>query len=103
MVDTPIVSWQGFNLLFELLGVKSMVHGPPRVHGGTRESPRVRVESRMSVMMDLRLGRHILHFLGGEDIIVKEVQGGEDIIVKEVQGGGDIIVKEVHWGLVHKF
>ena len=75
MVDTPIVPWQGFNLLFELLGVKSMVHGPPRVHGGTRESPRVRVESRMSVMMDLRLGRHILHFLGGEDIIVKEVQG----------------------------
>ena len=76
MVDTPIVPWQGFNLLFELLGVESMVHGPPRVHGGTRESPRVRVESRVSIMMDLRLGRHILHFLGGGDIIVKEVHGG---------------------------
>ena len=56
---------QRLDFLFQLLGVESVMHVGPGVtmKSSMDTGPRMLRQSWMSVVLDMRLGWHVLHFL----------------------------------------
>ena len=62
----PVLAGQGLDLLLQLLGVQAVVHAAPGVPGypaTVDPHPGVVREARVSVIVDMRLWRHVLHLL----------------------------------------
>ena len=63
---TTVLAGQRLDLLLELLGVQPVVHAAPGVPGDPATvdaDPGVVRETRVTVVLDMRLGRHVLHLL----------------------------------------
>ena len=62
----PVLAGQRFDLLLQLLGVQAVVHAAP---GVARDGPAVYPhpgvvrQTRVTVVLDMRLWRHVLHLL----------------------------------------
>ena len=65
----PVLAGQRLDLLLQLLGVEAVVHAAPGVPGDAAAvdaDPGVVRETRVSVVVDMRLRRHVLHLLKQE-------------------------------------
>ena len=78
----PVLAGQRFDLLLQLLGVQAVVHAAPGVARDTAAvdaHPGVVRETRVSVVMDMRLWRHVFHFLKQELLLLSGGQGREEL------------------------
>ena len=85
--STSVLAGQRLDLLLQLLGVEAVVHAAPGVPGDAAAvdaHPGVVRETWVSVVVDVRLRRHVLHLLQHKPITIGE-EMGPNIILKGEQ------------------
>ena len=73
---STVLAGQRLDLLLRFLGVQAVVHAAPGVPGdapAVDAHPGVVRETRVSVVVDVRLWRHVLHLLQYQHITVRPV------------------------------